>query len=107
MGLARGWAHHCRPFVYFAERDGLIKIGTSANVPQRMRTLRATLLALKPGGREMERQMHRTFAQWAVGGEWFEDCPELRVFISWLPLPDVPPPPPKRPSFTLPIRVPA
>lgn len=70
--------------VYFAERDGLIKIGMSGVVEKRMAALHCSLLATYPGGRDLERRMHERFAADAVGGEWFKPSPELRNLIRGL-----------------------
>lgn len=71
-------------WVYFAERDGLVKIGYSANVEQRMRQLGARLLAVMPGGARMERIMHGYFAEYRVHGEWFHPGMGLKGFIEAL-----------------------
>lgn len=84
MGIMGRWrAPGCR-WVYFAERDGLIKIGYSANVDQRMRQLGARLLALMPGGNGMERRMHRLFAEYRSHDEWFHPGLSLVGFITAL-----------------------
>ena len=73
----------CR-WVYFAERDGLVKIGYSANVDQRMRQLGARLLAVMPGGAGMEGRMHALFAEYHAHGEWFHPGLGLVSFIEAL-----------------------
>ncbi len=88
--VARCWAAHRRRFVYFAERGELLKIGTSNNVPARMSALGATLLAVMPGGFDVEGQMHRRFEQFSVGHEWFTDVPAIRDFAAALPVPLIP-----------------
>lgn len=71
--------------VYFVERDGLIKIGTTTNLRARLRSLGqggckmpegmtvgpVTLLASTPGDRVDESQYHERFRKQRVGGEWF------------------------------------
>jgi hypothetical protein len=80
--------------VYFAERDGLIKIGCSADPTRRVAQLGgARLLAVIPEGDfQMEAKLHGVFALNRVEGEWFSDSPELRqvvtsyrVYVSGLP----------------------
>lgn len=69
--------------VYFALRDGLIKIGTSHGVHKRVQTLgRAQLLGCHPGGFAEERRVHELFADSRVEGEWFADSFELRTYIA-------------------------
>lgn len=69
--------------IYFAERDGSIKIGCSGNPKQRMKDLKADLLAVVPDcGFKVERQLHQWFAAFALGGEWFKDNPELRSLVN-------------------------
>lgn len=71
--------------IYFAERDGRIKIGSSTNVAQRMVALDASLLASMPGGVAAERRLHRRFADARIAGEWFRPTPELMSFIAEVP----------------------
>lgn len=70
--------------VYFAELDGLIKIGYSASPSQRARSLKARLLAVMPGGRRMERVMHGIFEEYRSHGEWFHPGTRLVVFMEAL-----------------------
>ncbi|MFE2710611.1 GIY-YIG nuclease family protein [Streptomyces mirabilis] len=71
--------------VYFVERDGLIKIGTTTNLRARLRSLGqggckmpegmtvgpVTLLTSTPGDRLDESHYHERFHKQRVGGEWF------------------------------------
>lgn len=82
-------------FVYFAYREGHIKIGSSADPLRRLRSLalggvvmpngvqpgELQLLATERGGQSRERELHVEFAKHRVAGEWFEDCIELRQYI--------------------------
>lgn len=70
--------------VYFAEKDGLIKIGYSASPAQRARGLHARLLAVMPGERRMERVMHGIFEDYRSHGEWFRAGVRLTTFIEAL-----------------------
>ncbi len=78
------WGAPGRRWVYFAERDGLVKIGYSANVDQRMRQLRARLLAVMPGGPNVEWHMHHLFDEYRAHGEWFHPGYGLVGFIEGL-----------------------
>lgn len=66
------------PLVYYvtrSDRPGEVKIGTSTNVMRRAVDLReghvVTLLAVEPGGRDLERKRHGMFAPMRLDGEWF------------------------------------
>lgn len=67
--------------VYFAERDGLIKIGKSSQPNARVLTLKARLLATIPGDGRTEVALHLAFAHLCVKGEWFRPAPELLALI--------------------------
>lgn len=71
--------------VYFAERDGLIKIGVSRSPATRCQALRARLLGEVEGDYKTERQFHRRFAHLRVHGEWFAPDLDLIGFIDNLP----------------------
>ena len=90
LHVARCWAPHRLRFVYFAERGGFLKVGSSNNVPARMRVLEARLLAVEPGGFQHEFALHRRFAEHSIGHEWFVDAPEIRAYIAGLPVPSIP-----------------
>lgn len=84
--------------VYFVERDGFIKIGTTTQIASRLAALSkggqmpegmtvgpVTLLATMPGGRRNEAHLHRRFADHRISRtEWFWPCDELVAFISGL-----------------------
>jgi hypothetical protein len=67
------------------EREGLVKIGISSNVPKRVQEVSrgssmvsgmtvgpVRLIGTRPGGREEEARLHRKFRASNVGGEWFK-----------------------------------
>lgn len=65
--------------VYFVHRpDGLVKIGYSSDVQRRMVELRRrfqcelTLLAVIPGDRDLERDLHDEHRDARRVGEWFD-----------------------------------
>jgi hypothetical protein len=86
-----------RERVYFMAREGLIKIGMSSNVQKRMQEVSrgssmiegmtvgpVELLGTVSGGRVREKRLHLQFQDLRVGGEWFQDAPELREAIQEL-----------------------
>lgn len=76
----------CR--LYFIAGAGLIKIGVSTNLTSRLRAIRNSspvpveLIASIPGGSALEGILHSKFAKYRRHGEWFEDCDEIRQYIS-------------------------
>jgi len=76
--------------VYFVrrERDGLIKIGTTIRLSERLKQIAAkegceiTLLAVTPGDRKREMALHGQFAHLNVEWEWFEPAEGLLSFIA-------------------------
>lgn len=73
--------------VYFAERNGKIKIGVASSVADRLVGLRTgsaeplELIAAVPGNLTLERALHKKLQQHRVNGEWFKDCAEVRAAI--------------------------
>ena len=73
--------------IYFLKRkDGAIKIGTSNDFETRIRNLAAEydgvlLLGLREGGYVEEKELHKRFSDFALGGEWFSPCQELIDYI--------------------------
>lgn len=63
--------------VYFAERNGLIKIGTTRHLGQRMDELGARLITATQGRTMHERAIHKMLADHATGGEWFRPHPDV------------------------------
>ncbi len=66
----------CVYFVY-AKSQSLLKIGYSKNPLKRLQALSRNvpfnleLLAIRPGGRDLEKAFHRKFKSFRVKGEWF------------------------------------
>lgn len=76
-GQLPGW-------IYYIRIDGKVKIGYSADVRQRMRDYppESELLAVHPGTRDLEADMHRRFVgSRAAGREWFRETPDLTEHI--------------------------
>lgn len=75
--------------IYFVQEDpdGPIKIGCSTDPSRRLNTLQTgqprslELLAVLPGDRELEKQIHERCARFCIRGEWFEPAQELLDFI--------------------------
>jgi hypothetical protein len=74
--------------VYFISDGTAIKIGVSTDPSRRVKGLQTShhrqlqVLATIPGGYEKEAELHGIFASTRLAGEWFEDTPELRAYIS-------------------------
>lgn len=80
-----------RSVVYFvAAANGIIKIGTTGYLDQRMKILRGQsplpleLLVVTPGKRADEFAYHARFAAHRLHGEWFARCPEIEAEIARL-----------------------
>jgi hypothetical protein len=80
---ARAWGYkHRSHVVYFIRFGDRIKIGTSQDFYTRLNSIpHDEILAVLPGDREVEQQLHRRFAEHRIKGEWFTDCPDIRTFI--------------------------
>jgi hypothetical protein len=71
--------------VYYLRFDARVKIGTSSSPRQRLAAIRHDeLLAFEPGGRHLEQQRHRRFADLREGGEWFTLDGALAVHVAGL-----------------------
>lgn len=72
--------------VYYLAFGDRVKIGTTRNLPQRVAVLpHDEILAVEPGGREVEQRRHREFAASRLGKtEWFEPSAALRAHINTL-----------------------
>ncbi|WP_454175367.1 GIY-YIG nuclease family protein [Gordonia sputi] len=73
------------PVVYYLQFNGRIKIGFTTNLEERLRAIpHDTVLAVEPGGCDIERKRHRQFRQHRVVGEWFEPSEKLLDHIKKL-----------------------
>lgn len=71
--------------VYYAKRDGYIKIGYTRQLAKRMASLNAIPLAVEPGERTKERERHEQFAHLRIANtEWFLAGPDLLEHIEAL-----------------------
>jgi hypothetical protein len=72
--------------VYFIRDDDLIKIGYTGDLRTRRRAFTSDLtaiLAVVPGGQELEGEIHERFvASLAKGKEWFRPTPDLIEYIN-------------------------
>lgn len=71
--------------IYFIRLNGLIKVGWSRDIEQRINSYgpRVKVLALYPGSRDDETNLHRQLRPArALGREWYEDGPILADFIT-------------------------
>lgn len=70
-------------FVYFLRFGDRVKIGFSTDPQNRVRALpHDEILAIVPGTRLNERQMHAAFADLRITGEWFHADERLLDFIA-------------------------
>lgn len=73
--------------VYFITDGEAIKIGKANNPRARLSSLQTShhkplyIIAAIPGDEMLERQLHRTFGEFRIRGEWFKDCAEIRAFV--------------------------
>lgn len=81
---------HDNPVVYYVGVDGLVKIGFTNYLPQRLEAWPPTtkILATEPGDFRLERQRHQEFAEYLIEREWFTYGPRLHAHIAALPTHD-------------------
>lgn len=76
---------HRQSVVYYVRIRDTIKIGTTVNTASRIPRLGADeVLALEPGGEDLERLRHRQFAHLRIRGERFRAEPDLLSHIEML-----------------------
>lgn len=69
--------------VYFIRFGGLIKIGWTSDLQQRMASVpNEEILGTVPGTMDDEKRCHVAFAHLRVKGEWFRPEPDLLAFIT-------------------------
>ena len=77
-----------KSFVYFVSCLDLVKIGYSCNIEDRMSALQTgapaplKLLGKIPGGSDKEKELHRKFSKYRLGGEWFTIEGDLENYLS-------------------------
>lgn len=66
-----------QPFVYLVKVGNECKIGFSTNIDKRIRQMETTahlpveILAVAPGGRLLEKTLHKELREFRIKGEWF------------------------------------
>jgi hypothetical protein len=87
-GIDRDWIENPRmSVVYFVRNGDQVKIGTTVNVPARMRALTLdprNVLGTEPGSQRREAELHRRFAKYRIRSEWFHAAPEILDYASSL-----------------------
>jgi T5orf172 domain len=73
-------------YITRVDKPGLVKIGTTKNLKERLRELgtrgrEVKLLATEPGDWKLERLRHLEFAPMRVEGEWFTFAAPILVHI--------------------------
>lgn len=71
--------------VYYMRIGNRVKIGTSANLVERIKSINPEeLMVTEPGGAKLERQRHSQFEALRTHGEWFELASPLTEHIEQL-----------------------
>lgn len=69
-------------WVYYVRCGRLIKIGMTTNLANRFGSIRPNeVLAIEPGGAELETAMHKQFAALRAGGEYFHPGAALQKHV--------------------------
>ncbi|MFF9240089.1 GIY-YIG nuclease family protein [Streptomyces sp. NPDC014801] len=69
-------------WVYYVRCGRLIKIGMTTNLANRFGSIRPNeVLAIEPGGAELERALHKQFAALRAGGEYFHPGAALQKHV--------------------------
>ncbi|MGW4505708.1 hypothetical protein ACWENO_13820 [Streptomyces sp. NPDC004436] len=69
-------------WIYYVRCGYLIKIGTTTDLAQRFTSIRPNeVLALEPGGQQLETEHHREFKALRAGGEYFHPGVALQEHI--------------------------
>jgi hypothetical protein len=85
---ARGWSE-AGEYVYFIQTRGMVKIGFSSLIVDRMSKLASSsptpvrVLAIMLGGRAVERKVHETLAADKIKGEWFRRSEDVKRMIAF------------------------
>jgi hypothetical protein len=82
--------------VYLLKSGPYLKIGftSQASLEGRLHQIRNAspyhidVLAARPGTYEQEQDLHAGAEQWRHRGDWYNDCPDLRVYVDRFFYPD-------------------
>ena len=82
--------------IYLLQEGPFLKIGYSGQVPwdRRLHQIRnasprdIVVLAARPGTLEQEQDLHAGAVEWKHKGDWYNDCPALRKYVSRFFYPD-------------------
>lgn len=72
-------------YVYLVTSNGKVKIGFSTDVNSRIRCFNTAharpckLIAVAPGGRQLEKDLHKQFAAYRLNGEWFSHKEDVLI----------------------------
>jgi len=86
--------------IYVLRSDNLMKIGFSDNLRNRVQSIISTVpvpvefVGHMPGDREVEKHLHKIFAEQSFSGEWFVETEQMRDFFATILIPRLPPPEP-------------
>lgn len=75
-------------FIYFIKAGGMIKIGYTKNLKERMTTIQVSmpikieLIGVMEGTQSFERELHHLFREHKERGEWFRDEGRIARFIA-------------------------
>lgn len=81
----REWLERTAGDIYFVRLNGLIKVGWSRDVADRLRAYGpdVEVLCIYPGSRDDETHLHRQLRPvLARGREWYDDCPIIADYVT-------------------------
>lgn len=93
LDIVKGLQKDIPSFVYLVEVESGYKIGFSTDVNKRIRSLNTghkipcRLIAVAPGGRQLEKSIHERFASSRISREWFSH--RLVILQAFTALPGV------------------
>lgn len=87
LNLVKTFQTQKESYVYLLESGGKYKIGYSNNIESRVRTFNTAspiphkVVAVAPGGKQLEESLHTQLKRYRVFGEWFDNSgPILETF---------------------------